>query len=314
MRLNSFEKKTNKMLQRVENTTGISIKKGSGGSSGSSSSGGVAFGGSGGGGSADGLAADDHHFGHDGGDQELDKYLMLLIGLQRLLLRERQLLVDVVPKPRHPDIFTRLSQPSIEMVVRDAESITARVLKNIARKEWSAALGVFSALKHVIMLQPDIDQAIGGDRAQKAQLAHVQQTFVQTGMKTLDHFLGLVKYDSGSGSLVGMASGSLGGGGGSGGSGGSNSVPSDGTVHELTSNTIWFMEHLYEHSDVIGVVLQENALYTSQLVDGAQGAMSTDDRNRALLGLYISKKWCCKLKNSDEYHRHMFPQRKFFPS
>lgn len=303
------------MLQRVENTTGISIKKssgGSGGSGGSSGSGGVAFGGSGGG--ADGLAADDHHFGYDGGDQELDKYLMLLIGLQRLLLRERQLLVDVVPKPRHPDIFTRLSQPSIEMVVRDAESITARVLKNIARKEWSAALGVFSALKHVILLQPDIDQAIGGDRAQRAQLAHVQQTFVQTGMKTLDHFLGLVKYDSGSGSLVGMASGSLGGGGGSGGSGGSNSVPSDGTVHELTSNTIWFMEHLYEHSDVIGVVLQENALYTSQLLDGAQGTMSTEDRNRALLGLYISKKWFCDFSSTGKYVVDMFSQRKSSPS
>lgn len=283
------------MLQRVENTTGISIKKSGGGgsgSSGSSGSGGGTYGGSGSG--ADGLAGDDHHH-LDGGDQELDKYLMLLIGLQRLLLRERQLLVDVVPKPRHPDIFTRLSQSSIEMVVRDAESITARVLKNIARKEWSAALGVFSALKHVILLQPDIDLAIGGDRAQKAQLAHVQQTFVQTGMKTLDHFLGLVKYDSGSGSLVGMASGSLGGGGGGGSSGGSNSVPSDGTVHELTSNTIWFMEHLYEHSDVIGVVLQENTLYTSQLVDGTQGAMSTEDRNRALLGLYISKQLDCAL-------------------
>lgn len=226
------------MLQRVENTTGISIKKtgsssGAGGSSGSGGGGGA-------GSSGDGLTPDEHFAGIDGGDQELDKYLMLLIGLQRLLLRERHLLVDVVPKPRHLDIFSRLSQPSIEMVVRDAESITGRVLKNIARKEWSAALGVFSALKHVILLQPDIDQAC--DRQQRAQLAHVQQTFVQTGMKTLEHFLGLVKYDSGAGSLVGMAGSSLssGSGGGSG-----HSVPSDGTVHELTSNTIWFMELIY---------------------------------------------------------------------
>lgn len=283
------------MLQRVENTTGISIKKSTGSTVASVSSAGLS--GMGFVSGSDGLMPHDEHYMEGaGGDQELDKYLMLLIGLQRLLLRERQLLFDVIPKPRHQDIFSRLSQPSIEMVVRDAESITARVLKNIARKEWSAALGVFSALKHVILLQPDIDLAC--DRAQRAQLANVQQTFVQTGMKTLEHFLGLVKYDSagsGTSSLVaGMASGSLvSGGGGS----GSNSVPSDGTVHELTSNTIWFMEHLYEYSDVIGVVLQENALYTSQLVDGVSGtggagsggvALSSEDRNRALLGLYIS--------------------------
>lgn len=55
------------------------------------------------------------------GDQELEQYLMLLLGLQRLLIRERQLLVDVVPKARHNDIFTRLSQSSVDMVVKDAE-------------------------------------------------------------------------------------------------------------------------------------------------------------------------------------------------
>lgn len=55
------------------------------------------------------------------GDQELEQYLMLLLGLQRLLIRERQLLVDVVPKARHNDIFTKLSQSSVDMVVKDAE-------------------------------------------------------------------------------------------------------------------------------------------------------------------------------------------------
>lgn len=55
------------------------------------------------------------------GDQELEQYLMLLLGLQRLLIRERQLLVDVVPKARHNDIFSRLSQSSVDMVVKDAE-------------------------------------------------------------------------------------------------------------------------------------------------------------------------------------------------
>lgn len=92
----------------------------------------------------------------------------------------------------------------------------------------------------------------------------------------MDTFLELVKYDTG-GHLVGMANSSLSG----------NSVPSDATVHELTSNTIWFMEHLFDHAEVIGVVLQENTLYTSQL--DVHTHLMPDDRNRALLGLYISE-------------------------
>lgn len=49
-------------------------------------------------------------------------------------------------------MFSRLAQNSIEMVVKDAEMITSRVLKNIAKKEWSAALGIktcyFTATGH----------------------------------------------------------------------------------------------------------------------------------------------------------------------
>lgn len=58
------------------------------------------------------------------------------------------------------------------------QSITSKVLKNIARKEWSAALGVFSALKHITLLQPDIGQAC--DKVQRQQLNSVVKTFEQT--------------------------------------------------------------------------------------------------------------------------------------
>lgn len=101
-----FEKKANKMLARASQTfeysTGISIAKRSDITQTDESSG----------------------DGNTTGDQELEQYLMLLLGLQRLLIRERQLLVDVVPKARHNDIFTRLSQSSVDMVVKDAEVTT----------------------------------------------------------------------------------------------------------------------------------------------------------------------------------------------
>lgn len=69
-----------------------------------------------------------------------------------------------------------------------------------------------------------------------------------------------------------------------------SNVPKDATVHELTSNTIWFIEHLYEHYNVIADILQQDVVYTS-LLDSitSQKVLSVEDRNKTFLGVYISK-------------------------
>lgn len=73
---------------------------------------------------------------------------------------------------------------------------------------------------------------------------------------------------------------------------GYSNVPKDATVHELTSNTIWFIEHLLSHFDVIGGVLQQDSLYASQLEAHTHKTLSPEEKNKALLGLYISKLNC----------------------
>lgn len=90
----------------------------------------------------------------------------------------------------------------------------------------------------------------------------------------MDQFLDLVKGDT---NLVGMSAGTLSG----------SNIPKDATVHELTSNTIWFIEHLFEHYDVIGGILQSDPTYSSQI--NLQKILSAEDRNKAILGLYISE-------------------------
>lgn len=111
-------------------------------------------------------------------DQELEKYLVLLLGLQRLLIWERQLLGDIIPSSRHNEIFLQLAQGSIDMVVKDAEQITSRALRNIARKRWTSSLEIFSALKNFMLLQPDIDKAC--DIVQRQQLNGILQKLQQT--------------------------------------------------------------------------------------------------------------------------------------
>lgn len=61
-------------------------------------------------------------------------------------------------------------------------------------------------------------------------------------------------------------------------------LPPDGTVHELTSNVIMFLEHLLDYSDTIGVVLGQDPSYVKQLEK-----LKHTDPNKAYIGLYISK-------------------------
>lgn len=60
-------------------------------------------------------------------------------------------------------------------------------------------------------------------------------------------------------------------------------LPSDGTVHELTSNVIMFLEQLLDYTDTIGMVLAQDPSYARQL-----DKLKAADINKALLGLYIS--------------------------
>lgn len=60
-------------------------------------------------------------------------------------------------------------------------------------------------------------------------------------------------------------------------------LPPDATVHELTSNVLMFLEQLLEYTDTIGRVLAQDPTYNLQL-----DKIRSSDRNKALLGFYIS--------------------------
>lgn len=81
---------------------------------------------------------------------------------------------------------------------------------------------------------------------------------------------------------------------------GSVNVPKDATVHELTSNTIWFIENLLNHYDVIGVILQPDVLYATQLdTILMKKQLPEEERNKALLAIYISMHFIFRLQKAN---------------
>jgi exocyst complex protein 7 len=204
---------------------------------------------------------------------ELEKYLVLLLGLQKLLVVERQVLNEIIPSSRQNEVFSRVGMSSIDMIVKDAENITNRVMKSISKKEWSAALAVFSAMKHVSLLQPDIEKICNAE--QKNQLGGVMNKFHLTGKSALDQFIESIKNESAS--QVQLTS--------------SSNYPKDATVHQLTSETIWFLEHLFPYYEIIGPILAQDQIYSQPLqqISTMKSLNQEDQRNRALVGIYFRK-------------------------
>lgn len=68
-----------------------------------------------------------------------------------------------------------------------------------------------------------------------------------------------------------------------------SSLPPDGTVYQLTSDVLFFLEQLLDYIDIIGTVLAQDSAYSNALAsippDSKRGPV---DKNRALLGIYIS--------------------------
>lgn len=71
----------------------------------------------------------------------------------------------------------------------------------------------------------------------------------------------------------------------------SSQLPKDGTVHELTSNVLVFLEQVTEYTDAIGEVLAAK-------MTASRGKQASPAEWRALLGRYISKNELryCKLR------------------
>lgn len=63
-------------------------------------------------------------------------------------------------------------------------------------------------------------------------------------------------------------------------------LPKDGTVHEITSNVLVFLEQLTDYTPTIGGVLSQDPAYVAAL---NRVNIVNYDKNKALLGIYISK-------------------------
>ncbi|XP_009990441.1 PREDICTED: exocyst complex component 7 isoform X2 [Tauraco erythrolophus] len=194
-------------------------------------------------------------------DIEIDAYIHCVSAFVKLAQSEYQLLTEIVPEHHQKKTFDSLIQESLDNLIMEGDNIVSAARKAIIRHDYSAVLTIFPILKHLKQMKPEFDQVLQGTAAgTKNKLPGLITSMETTGAKALEEFADNIKNDPDK----------------------EYNMPKDGTVHELTSNAILFLQQLLDFQETAGAML------ASQETSSSASSYSSEF-NRRLLSTYICK-------------------------
>ncbi|KAB1265015.1 Exocyst complex component 7 [Camelus dromedarius] len=231
-------------------------------------------------------------------DVETDAYIHCISAFVRLAQSEYQLLTDVIPEHHQKKTFDSLIQDALDGLMLEGENIVAAARKAIIRHDFSAVLTVFPILRHLKQTKPEFDQVLQGTAAStKNKLPSLITSMETVGAKALEDFADNIKVLSLPPTATQAAHRA-------------NdpdkeyNMPKDGTVHELTSNAILFLQQLLDFQETAGAMLASQgeareglcchcphrSNRTSPLTETSSSATSySSEFSRRLLSTYICK-------------------------
>ncbi|XP_059719981.1 exocyst complex component 7 isoform X13 [Haemorhous mexicanus] len=194
-------------------------------------------------------------------DIEIDAYIHCVSAFVKLAQSEYQLLTEIVPEHHQKKTFDSLIQESLDNLIMEGDNIVSAARKAIIRHDYSAVLTIFPILKHLKQMKPEFDQVLQGTAAgTKNKLPGLITSLETTGAKALEEFADNIKNDPDK----------------------EYNMPKDGTVHELTSNAILFLQQLLDFQETAGAML------ASQETSSSASSYSSEF-SRRLLSTYICK-------------------------
>lgn len=194
-------------------------------------------------------------------DIELDAYIHGISAFVKLAQSEYQLLGRIIPEHHQKKTFDSLIQEALDNLMIEGENIVLAARKAIVRHDYSAVLTIFPILRHLKQTKPEFDKVLQGTAAStKNKLPNLITSMETTGAKALDDFADSIKNDPDK----------------------EYNMPKDGTVHELTSNAILFLQQLLDFQETAGAML------ASQETSSSATSYSSEF-NRRLLSNYMCK-------------------------
>ncbi|XP_073540033.1 exocyst complex component 7 isoform X4 [Phyllobates terribilis] len=172
-------------------------------------------------------------------DLETDTYIYCISAFVRLAQSEYQLLIDIIPEHHQKKTFDSLIQETLDNLILEGENIVLAAKKANSRHDFTSVLSIFPILRHLKLAKPEFDKVLQGTAAStKNKLPNLITSIETTGAKALEDFADSIKNDPDK----------------------ETSMSKDGTVHELTSNAILFLQQLLEFQETAGAMLASQVL------------------------------------------------------
>ncbi|NWS10169.1 EXOC7 protein, partial [Pachyramphus minor] len=207
-------------------------------------------------------------------DIEIDAYIHCVSTFVKLAQSEYQLLTEIVPEHHQKKTFDSLIQESLDNLIMEGDNIVSAARKAIIRHDYSAVLTIFPILKHLKQMKPEFDQVLQGTAAgTKNKLPGLITSMETTGAKALEEFADNIKNDPDK----------------------EYNMPKDGTVHELTSNAILFLQQLLDFQETAGAMLASQVLGDTYNIPldpretSSSASSYSSEFSRRLLSTYICK-------------------------
>nr|XP_046232800.1 exocyst complex component 7 isoform X8 [Scatophagus argus] len=194
-------------------------------------------------------------------DIEIDSYIHCISAFVKLAQSEYSLLTEIIPEHHQKKTFDSLIQEALDNLMLEGDNIVSAARRAIMRHDYSAVLTIFPILRHLKLNKSEFDSTLQGTAASTKNKLPTLITSMETiGAKALEEFADSIKNDPDK----------------------EYNMPKDGTVHELTSNAILFLQQLLDFHETAGAMLasQESSLSATSY---------TSDFNKKLLSTYICK-------------------------
>ncbi|XP_059387430.1 exocyst complex component 7-like isoform X2 [Carassius carassius] len=194
-------------------------------------------------------------------DIEVDSYVHCISAFVKLAQSEYALLTQIIPEHHQKKTFDSLIQEALDNLKLEGDNIVSAAQRGIMRHDYSSVLTVFPILRHLKQTKPDFDATLQGTAAStKNKLPALITSLESTGAKALEEFADSIKNDPDK----------------------EYNMPKDGTVHELISNAILFLQQLLDFQETAGAMLASRE-------SSASASSYSSEFSRRLLSTYIYK-------------------------
>ncbi|XP_069016080.1 exocyst complex component 7 isoform X5 [Embiotoca jacksoni] len=207
-------------------------------------------------------------------DIEIDSYIHCISAFVKLAQSEYALLTEIIPEHHQKKTFDSLIQEALDNLMLEGDNIVSAARRAIMRHDYSAVLTIFPILRHLKMNKSEFDATLQGTAASTKNKLPTLITSMETiGAKALEEFADSIKNDPDK----------------------EYNMPKDGTVHELTSNAILFLQQLLDFHETAGAMLASQVLGDTYNIPldpretSSSASSYTSDFNKRLLSTYICK-------------------------